>query len=149
MTRWLTERFEVVHGYDISAPHLEIAEQHASKAKLHHIKSRTDLDNFPGTDLVYSMIVLQHNPPPVIDYILRKLLQSLNPGGFAIFQIPTYIPGYSFNQDEYLKKNIRDMEMHALPQRDIFRIIAQEHCIPVAVMRDDKGFISNTFMCQK
>ena len=48
-------------------------------------------------DVSYSIIVLQHNPPPVIAFIVEALIHSLNPGGVAFFQVPTYRRGYTFS----------------------------------------------------
>lgn len=51
-------------------------------------------------DLWSSRVVLQHNPPPIVAAILRKMLWRQNPGGLAIFQLPTYRRDYNFKISE-------------------------------------------------
>jgi hypothetical protein len=46
--------------------------------------------SLPKVDAVVTLIVLQHNPPPVIKLILRSLLDALKQGGVAYFQLLTY-----------------------------------------------------------
>ena len=82
--------------------------------------------NLEQADLVYSVIVLQHNPPPVIHMLVRAFLKALNPGGVAYFQVPTYRVGYRFSPGEYLEnegKTHAMMEMHVIPH-----IIFQTAC---------------------
>ncbi len=122
VTRWLSPKFETVFGYDISKAHLESAEHYLKtqgihNVTLHHIREVKDLENLPKVDLIYSVIVLQHNPPPIISLIIKEIVKALNPGGVAYFQVPTYRIGYSFCLEEYLNDEAirRDMEMHILP----------------------------------
>lgn len=103
----------------------------------------------------FSRIVFQHNPPPLIGKLIKNALQSLCPGGVAIFQVPTYGNGYSFSVKEYLAIRSRlDMEMHCIPQSEIFAIIAQEGCQSVELREDDaigrRGtWISNMFVVRR
>jgi len=77
-------------------------------------------------DLWFSRLVLQHNPPPVTLAILDKAFSQLASGGVAIIHLPTYCDGYSFNVANYLASPIgQNMEMHATPQRVIFRLGVQ------------------------
>ena len=72
-------------------------------------------------DLFYSQIVLQHNPPPLIMEILGSAFAGLRAGGLAYFQVPTYMNGYRFELETYLKDlRVHGMEMHAVPQKAIF-----------------------------
>src|SRR5207302_9840319 len=90
-------------------------------------------------DAVYTRLVLQHNPPPVIAELIRNALRALRPGGIAIFQVPSYISGYSFKLREWLAKDHPlDMQMHCLPQHRIFALIA-EHCGAALEVREDGG----------
>lgn len=155
MTGRFAERFNIVHAYDISLQHLEIAKHHLKNIKnveLHHVRDLHALDALHKVDFICSLIVLQHSPPPMIEYILHRLFRCLNPGGIAYFQLPIYIPGYGFNSTEYLAMPWHDMEMHALPQRWVFQIASREKCTPVAVWEDgwaaDYG-TSNTFIITK
>jgi 2-polyprenyl-3-methyl-5-hydroxy-6-metoxy-1,4-benzoquinol methylase len=162
VTRWLAEQFEIVYGYDISRAHLQSAEQHLAECgvrnvALRHIQNVEDIFQLQKSDLIYSVIVLQHNPPPVIRLIVREFLKALNPGGVAYFQVPTYRLGYSFMLKRYLNNEAthhETMEMHVLPQRVIFEIAAQEGGQVIEVLEDGhtglrfKG-VSNSFLIQK
>jgi hypothetical protein len=101
------------------------------------------------------VIVLQHNPPPLIAHILRKLLDALRPGGVAFFQLPTYSRGYRFEVAKYLRSKARadSVEMHVLPQAEVFSIVASHSCEMLEVLPDscvgDPDWISNTFLVRK
>ena len=106
-----------------------------------HVTGPAGLSRLTDFDVFFSFIVLQHNPPPIMAQILDHACQGLNPGGLALFQAPTYAQDYSFDIHAYLhgqyKKN--DMEMHFIPQHEVFRIlrdngvdvveVRQDHCI--------------------
>jgi hypothetical protein len=78
-------------------------------------------------DYFYSVMVLQHNPPPLINKILELIFGKLRDGGFAYFQIPVAARRrYEFNIEDYLKRSESDkatMEMHILPQRQLFGLL--------------------------
>jgi SAM-dependent methyltransferase len=162
VTRWLSERFARVYGYDISRSHLQLAESYLAEEKirnvtLHHIRKVQDIETLPKVDLVYSLIVLQHNPPPIINLIIREFIKILNPGGVAYFQVPTYRLDYAFSLKDYLshEAQARQMEMHVLPQKQIFEIVKQEGGKVIEVIEDNlTGEVpykemSNTFIIQK
>jgi SAM-dependent methyltransferase len=161
VTRWLAERFSAVYGYDISRAHLDgaadyLARQGVGNVELRHISGPADLDRLARADLVYSVIVLQHNPPPVIEAIVTALLNALNAGGVACFQVPTYQRGYRFVSGEYLMQRAGccDMEMHVLPQSRVFEL-ADACGARVLEVFEDKwtgitdGGRSNTFLLRK
>jgi SAM-dependent methyltransferase len=150
----LAERFAAVHGYDISAPHLEIARRRTSKAEFHLARSLPMA--LVLADVFYSRIVLQHNPPPIIALLIKSALECLKPGGLAVFQVPTYAVGYSFTAKSYIRRrgSSMDMEMHCLPQHHIFKIVAKTGCRLLEVREDDAGGhydanISNVFVIQR
>lgn len=160
VTHWLAEIFDVVYGYDISREHLDIAKKYIDSKhpniSLHQIKKIQDLKNLPKIDFLYSIIVLQHNPPPVIRFIIQHFIKALNPKGIALFQVPTYRMGYEFSYQKYLAREgkKRDMEMHLLPQSQVFEVIRQEGGRLIEVIED--GYtglryqeMSNTFLVQK
>jgi SAM-dependent methyltransferase len=161
VTRWLAGQFEWVCAVDISAPHLELAREYLASAGRSNVgfvqlRDVSDLEALPQVDLVYTILVLQHNPPPIIALTLRHLLGAIAHGGAAIFQLPTYSPDYSFRIEEYLRDAVNHerngIEMHALPQRKVFEIIAGSGCEVVEVSTDDAagpGWISNTFLVRK
>ena len=162
VTYWLAENFEKVFGYDISQYHLEIAADYLTSKNLNnvvlnHVKQIEDIQNLPKVDLIYSVIVLQHNPPPIIDLIIREFIKSLNSGGIALFQVPTYRINYQFSIASYLNNeaaNHEEMEMHVLPQQQIFEIVRTEGGKVIEIFEDTwtglipKG-LSNTFIIQK
>jgi SAM-dependent methyltransferase len=161
-TRWLCEHFAEVYGYDISRSHLLIAENYFATEKIHNVKLQhlrrvQDIGTMPRVDLVYSIIVLQHNPPPIIQLTIGEFMRILNPGGVAFFQVPTYRSGYAFCLKDYLRNEgqARNMEMHVLPQKQIFEIVRQGGGRVIEVMEDVlTGVVpyqemSNTFIIQK
>jgi SAM-dependent methyltransferase len=161
VTRWLAERFDKVYGYDISRAHLEAAGNYLSREGFHnvslrHIGSPAAVAQLEPVDLVYSLIVLQHNPPPIIAMIVRGLLAALKPGGVAYFQVPTYQRGYYFSCSKYLSSfgGEKEMEMHVLPQSEIFAIVTQSLAQVLEVFEDSctgivDGGRSNTFVVRK
>lgn len=160
LTLPLATRFDRVHAYDISANHLALARDRTQKHGINNVifhlcNDLSHLEQFDNCDVLYSRIVLQHNPPPIIAELLGTFLRSLSPGGIAVFQLPTYGANYRFNIDEYLvQSGNRDMEMHCFPQSEVLAIIAKEGCIPLEVREDGalggyQGWISNTFVVRR
>lgn len=161
ITRHLAERFERVFAYDISLPHLQCAgdylkKENVSNVALSHLKRVSDIQNLPNVDVAFSMIVLQHNPPPVIAFIIEALIRSLNPGGVAFFQVPTYRRGYTFSLRDYLAEDATKggMEMHVLPQSTVFDIAQRAGGRVLEVIDDTwtglrEKEVSNTFVIQK
>ena len=157
ITEFLARRFARVIAADISQAHLAAARAalsgHANVTLL-HVSRLDDLDRLPAFDMLYTRIVLQHNPPPLIAVILSSLLGRLAPGGAAYVQVPVWIPEYRFSVSRYLAGlQTGPMEMHALPQRDLLRIVRQSGCA-ILELREDPlgpqfGGISNTVVLQK
>ena len=161
ITRHLADRFEKVFAYDISTSHLKHAEDYFAEKGISNVvwrdlKRVRDVVDLPKVDVVFSMLVLQHNPPPVIRFIVDGLIRSLNPGGIAFFQVPTYRLGYSFTLQNYFAEQAprRDMEMHVLPQQTVFEIAQRAGGRVLEVIDDNwTGLrlkeVSNTFVVQK
>ena len=132
LTRWLAPHARAVTALDVSPGHLALAKEHvgkyASNVEFRQLRSLEDLDALPPAEVFFTFLVLQHNPPPVIESILDRIFARLTPGAIAYFHLPTYIPGYRFSIDAYLceREDELGMEMHALPRRDVFRI-AERH----------------------
>ncbi len=128
VTRYLADKFDKVIAVDISEGNLAICEkylaQHGKKnIDLRLLRRPTDIENLPDFDMFYSVIVLQHNPPPVIRYFLSKLLAKVHSGGAAYFQVPTHTPNYEFSIASYLQDRIEVLDMHVLPMPDVFACI--------------------------
>lgn len=160
VTGSLAARFDEVVAVDISAAHLHVAEEHLGSAGVAnvsfvHLDSLDDIAGLGRFDVLYSRIVLQHNPPPVMVRLLGDLLAQLQPGGIAFFQVPTYKAGYHFRIDEYLAhQNSTEMEMHYLPQAALLDLIVQQGCRVLEIREDDSiGLsviaVSNTLLLQK
>lgn len=159
-TLWLAAIFNRVIAADISLPHLTMARQAVEGAghknvEFAHLNTFAALHNLPEFDVLISLIVLQHNPPPVIAYLLRTLLGKLRPNGIAYFQVPTYSPNYRFSADDYLSNAIDSgtIEMHVLPQPELFEILAEMCCRPLEIREDswtgDFNTISNSILAVK
>jgi SAM-dependent methyltransferase len=156
----LAKVFAVVHGYDISKVHLELARQRALEVGAQNITFHLCADevlaeSLEKCDFLYSRIVFQHNPPPLMRELIIASLKSLREGAISIFQVPTYGWGYNFSIDRYLGNDSPvDMEMHCIPQQEVFSLAADEDC-RVLEAREDGAvgwlgrWISNTFVIQR
>lgn len=158
ISRWLSEKFETIHAYDVSENYLEMAKKYLnskdiSNVKFQQVTSVDDLENFPKVDVIYSVIVLQHNPPPIIHRIIVQFMNALNSSGIAFFQLPTYHEGYRFVLSEYLDKESphEEIEMHVLPQHAVFEIVRNGNGRVLEVVEDFSTAwgLSNTFLVQK
>lgn len=156
----LAQRFRTVVGVDISAAHLNVARAHLlgkglTNVSLWRLATIADVHALGSFDVLYSRIVLQHNPPPVMARLLTDLLSQLRPGGIAFFQVPTYKAGYRFLVDEYLaEENDSAMEMHYFPQAALLGLVAQQQCRVLEIREDDAiglslQAVSNTILLQK
>jgi SAM-dependent methyltransferase len=160
VTRHLAPHFARTVGVDISAAHLKLASELAEAdgfggVEWLHVDTIDRLSVLPKADFIYSMIVLQHNPPPVIEKILVAFARLLKPGGIAFFQVPTYRVDYEFRLADYLSDQVgrKEMEMHAFPQARVFEIFAEGGAVPLSVVEDGatgnrRGERSNTFIFQ-
>jgi SAM-dependent methyltransferase len=159
VTRYLAGLADHLYGFDISQSHLALARDYMSKSGVGNVTlaqvTEPEAIAFPRCDLFYSRIVLQHNPPPVIRFMLRRMLASLSPGGIAVFQLPTFIEGYSFHLADYLAgmDRLDNQELHALPQRAVFDAIREADCDLVSMIQDNSlskiNQVSNRFVVQK
>lgn len=159
LTIWLATRFRHVTAGDISAAHLEHARAAVARADLNnvsfiHLNEIGLYQDLPAFDVFFSLIVLQHNPPPLMAHILEVVLNKLNPGGIAYFQIPTYLRDYQFLASAYLDSvaPVGDVEVHCVPQPVLFEIIERTGC-QVLEIREDAALgepvISNRLLLKK
>ncbi len=158
---WLATEFERVVTADISEPHLALARAASERfdrknIEFRHITAIEDLISLDGFDVFTSVAVLQHNPPPIISRILRVILDRLSPGGIAYFQVPIHRDDYRFRIPEYLEAIGRQlepgMEMHLIPQPELFRILRECSCEVLACHDDGSTLghmISNTIFARK
>jgi len=144
-TRALAERFAEVEAVDISAAHLAVAEAELAAAGIHNVRLRRiggieACAELGPTDFLFSRLVFQHNPPPVQAAMLGTLLRRLAPGGIALFQVVTHIPGYAYRADDDVT-GAGGMEMHVLPQVAVFRILGEAGCRPIEVQPDGAAIV--------
>jgi len=158
ISRWLSDEFETIHAYDVSKNYLKMAKKYLnskdiSNVHFHRVSGVDDLVKIPKVDMIYSVIVLQHNPPPIIHRVVVQFMEALNPGGVAFFQLPTYKEGYRFVLEEYLDNDssTEEIEMHVLPQHAVFEIVREGNCRLLEVVEDfcTSWGLSNTFLVQK
>ncbi len=126
-----------VHAVDFSESHLQELQRNAamldcaSKIETWPIRLPADLDKLPKVDLVYSLIVLQHNTPPVIAAMMLALLNKLQPDGYAFLHVTLAGAGYEgFVVEDYLastKAGTR-METHILPRANINALAVRAGC---------------------
>jgi len=159
-TIWLADVFGQVIGADISRPHLRHAEQTARRLgkrniSFLHVDKPDAITRAPEFDVYFSIIVLQHNPPPIIYKILHTALSKLRLGGLAYFQVPTYRQGYHFRIAEYLgsENQLGTPEMHVLPQPDLYALFHELGCGLLEVREDsasgEGAIVSNRFLVRK
>jgi len=94
ITRHLSQHFRECWGVDVSQGMLQLAEKHSPECRF-HLNRQSDLRDFPDShfDLVYSLIVLQHQPGrQIIENYIREFVRILRPQGLLAFHLPTMIP---------------------------------------------------------
>jgi FkbM family methyltransferase len=133
------KQFSKYIGVDISAEHLQIARSRFDSQSIKNYDLQLlgqFLGSKTGFDVFFSFIVLQHNPPPVIRWLLDECLARLNSGGYVFFQVPCYLYDYKFDIVDYMSSaDQRDqMEMHPLPQRYVFEVFAKHGVVPIEVV---------------
>jgi len=154
VTPHLAAAFREVIGIDISQSHLALARDVVAESGRQNVRlvlsAAPEFGMTEPFDLWFSYIVLQHNPPPIIAMILRRMFAMLAPGGIAVFQVPTYVPGYRFDVAQYLAAPKQGtIEVHCLPQPVVFRLAAEAGCRSLEVREDSAvGFpwLSDTFV---
>lgn len=160
VTRHLAAQFAHVTAADISLAHLRVAAEELRAAGVQNVTlvqaSLERMVALPDCALWFSHATLQHLPPPLSRAVLEAGLRALAPGGLAVFQIVTWIEGYRFQAaSHFLGPTGKVMELHALPQPEIFALAAAQGCAPLEV-REAPGagdrpqrVLSNLFVLEK
>ncbi len=128
VTYHLSRRFEKVIAADISEGNLAICKSHLTSLGVKNVefllvKSLDDFNNVARFDFLYSIIVLQHNPPPIQQYMLDVLTSKIRDKGACLFQTPATIPDYEFEASNYLNSPTTELEMHALPMHVVMNVL--------------------------
>lgn len=128
ITRWLAKRFARVIAVDISPGNLALCEKYMKEEGVTNVETRLiasidELEHLPKFDMFYSLIVLQHNPPPIQYRMLATLFPKIAPGGGCLFQTVADLPGYAFKAESYLGSPSPQMEIHSLPMAEILTLL--------------------------
>ncbi len=119
-----------------------------------NIGNLEQFDSLPEYDLFFSLIVLQHNPPPLMALILEKVLARLAPGGVAYFQTATHMTDYHFSVAAYLETPpmVGNAKVHCLPQHVLFELVQRAGC-DILEIREDSSLgettVSNRLLLRK
>jgi 2-polyprenyl-3-methyl-5-hydroxy-6-metoxy-1,4-benzoquinol methylase len=134
VTKYFADMFKTVYAIDISKGNLDVAHKYVNNENIKYqiIEKLSDYEELPEVDVLYSVLVLQHNCPPVIEYMLSVLMKKIRSGGMLMFQVPTYYEEYEFLYDEYANKP-EGMDMHVLPQSKIFKLAYENSMLPLEV----------------
>jgi 2-polyprenyl-3-methyl-5-hydroxy-6-metoxy-1,4-benzoquinol methylase len=160
VTEYLAGEFRNVIAADISKAHIDLAQKHLRSKGVVNVEllqwlSLQQIQQLPQVDAIFSVITLQHNPPPVMAWMLSTLLANLRSGGVAYLQLPTYRHGYIFEVERYLLSTPPNtLEMHFLPQHNVFKIIEAANCRCLEIREDgmvgdEDKMLSNSFLIRK
>lgn len=106
---------EGCEGCDISPAHLAKAREALGSAHPLHLVEPGECPK--GYDVIYSMIVLQHNRPSVMKQCMKSIVEALNPRGLAMIHAPYFIETV-YQSDEI-------MEMNFVPKPEMEEVINQ------------------------
>jgi 2-polyprenyl-3-methyl-5-hydroxy-6-metoxy-1,4-benzoquinol methylase len=118
----------------------------------------TAIRDIAPVDAFVSLIVLQHNPPPIQYFILNEVLGKIKPDGIAFFQTATYNPAYYYSIDAHMGLNdvqFDSWSMHCLPMRYIMQLFKAHNFDVLEVIEDgltgglQNKFHSHSFLAQK
>jgi SAM-dependent methyltransferase len=141
VTCHLSKMFQRVIAVDISPGNIELCRNNLAASGISNvdcllIDELDDYKSLPQFDFMFSVIVLQHNTPPVQKFILDCLLGKIRVGGGCLFQLPSELPSYSFNIAKYLATDDELIEMHALPMSFVLDALREHHLQIVQVLPD-------------
>jgi trans-aconitate methyltransferase len=169
LTRALHHYFPHCHGVDISASMLDMARQLAPDCAFHHAG---DLSSFADgcADLVYSSMVLQHQPDRKhVAALIADMIRVLAPGGLLVFQMPLHLPwrnrlqlrrrayrllrafglGHAFT---YQRLKLNPIRMLSLPETEVESIVNAAGSSVLRVDHTSKfsdPFVSGIYFCTK
>lgn len=137
----LSKRCKHVLGVDISSAHLREAKANVQREGLNNldlslIGSMNAIRELQEFELVFSLLVLQHNSPPVMLEILKALSSRVSRNGYLYLQTQTYKTGYKYDSESDLKNPSTAMAMHVLPQ-DVFLQTIQDAGLTILEVSED------------
>lgn len=154
ITKPLSAHFARVVGADISPGNLAQCQQHLALAGIQNVQtvllqSPEQISTIGTIDAFVSVIVLQHNPPPVQHYLLDRILALMRPGGVAFFQTATFNPAYGYQVAYHLGLDTEEFEgwsLHCLPMQHILRLLNRHGLELMEVVEDGQtGGLHNRF----
>lgn len=97
VTLWLAKTFRRVIAVDVSESHIRLAREYLGRKKIDNVvfqllRGEEDLQVTRNADFFFSMIVLQHNPPPIIKSILTTVLAGMRACGRVAWRSSKYLP---------------------------------------------------------
>jgi len=163
LTRALAARFDVSVGVDISERMVEEARRLAADRPgcEFRVDETGDLQQFPdgSFDLVYSTLVLQHQPSRrLVAAYISEFVRLVAPGGAAVFQLPTslghvhrlqvgrrayaLLRAVGVPERELLRRTpLTPMRMTPMPEADVRRLLEGEGAKVLHTERIDEGRI--------
>ena len=167
LTRALRNYFPERHGVDISAGMLDMARKLTPEC---NFRQDGNLSSFPAgcADLVYSSMVLQHQPDRShVAGLIADMVRVLAPGGLLVFQMPLYLPWRNRLQLRrrayrvlralglhhaftYERLKLNPIRMLSLPQREVESIIGAARGSVIRVHHTanfSKPFVSGIYYC--
>jgi 2-polyprenyl-3-methyl-5-hydroxy-6-metoxy-1,4-benzoquinol methylase len=154
ITKPLSKMFENVVAADISSSNLSVCKNYLNDANIQNVEtlllqSPEQIGQIEKIDVFVSIIVLQHNPPPVQYYLLDKILKNINSGGVAFFQTATFNPAYGYKVDYHLGMDTQAFEswsLHCLPMKYILQLLRRHGLEIIEVVEDGQsGGLQNRF----
>ena len=169
LTRALRTYFTDCHGVDISQSMLEMARQLTPECDFQEAGNLNSFSN-GYADLIYSSLVLQHQPDSTqAARLIADMVRVLAPGGLLVFQMPLHLPlrnrlqlrrrayrllravglKHSF---AYERLKLSPIRMVALPQAEVERIVKAANGSMVRVDHSTKfgdPFVSGIYYCTK
>lgn len=143
LTAALSAYFDESHGVDISEGMIERAKQFTPQCKF-QVNATSDLKLFPDNyfDLVYSNIVLQHQPnKELIRQYIAEFIRVLKPNGVAAFMVPRrksvrnllnmkrtafhMLRSLGASSDFLYRHGLHTMRMTALPVLEVEVVVAR------------------------
>ncbi len=167
LTKPLRQYFDESYGVDIAQGMLEKAAELAPECNFRHA---SDLSSFPAdyADLIYSTLVLQHQPHrKKAAALISDMVRVLAPGGLLVFQLPVHMPWRNRLQLRrrayrllrtvgiphsflYGKLKLNPIRMIALPERSVEQIVGAVGGKVVHVAHNQQSgdpFVSGIYYC--
>ena len=169
LSRALARHFQKVIGIDIAASMIEQARQYNPGESFQFlVNTAPNLQILPdaSVDFVFSRIVLQHIPPPVVKEYLTEFYRVLRPGGIMAIHIPStpenFAPGFkarlrniigrkAYNRLAWAvsHRTLAAIDMHYIPEPEVIshlrgvgaKIIAVEKILPNPI-REHRQYIA-------